>query len=84
MFRTIKMKLVGNVDPLVKTAALYTDACQLALNYGFKNKTHSKNKINAGTYEQTRRQMPQLPSGLVQCARDQAAEMLKRGKCRTL
>lgn len=84
MFRTIKVKLTGNVEPLLETAALYTQACQLALDYGFKNQTCSKNKINTGTYEQTRRQIPRLPSGLVQCARDQAAEMLKREKCRTL
>lgn len=84
MFRTIKVKLTGNVEPLVKTAVLYTQACQLALDYGFKNKTHNKKKVNAGTYTQTRKQIPQLPSALVQCARDQAAEMLKREKCRTL
>jgi hypothetical protein len=30
MFRTVKVKLRDNVDPLVKTAALYTQAYQLA------------------------------------------------------
>lgn len=81
MFRTIKLKLAGDIEPLVRTATLYTQACQLALDYGFKNKTHNKNKINAGTYTRIREKMPQLPSGLVQCARDQASEMLKREGC---
>lgn len=84
MFRTIKVKLAGDVEPLLKTASSYTQACQSALDYGFKNKTHNKNKINVGTYQSIREEMPQLPSGLVQCARDQASEMLKREECRTL
>lgn len=54
------------------------------MDYGFKNKTYNKNKINAGTYRRVREQLPLLPSSLVQCARDQAAEMLKRERCRVL
>lgn len=42
MFRTVKVKLAGNVEPLIKTAALYTQACQFTLNYGFKNKIYDK------------------------------------------
>lgn len=83
MFRTVRVKLTGNTEPLLNTAALYMQASQLALDYGFKNKTYSKKKLNTGTYELVRKRMPLLPSGLVQCARDQAAEMLKREKCRT-
>ena len=84
MFRTVKVKLAGDIEPLVHTATMYTQACQVALDYGFKNKTHNKNKINAGTYMQIREKIPRLPSGLVQCARDQAAEMLKRERLRRL
>lgn len=51
MFRTIKVKLMGNTtEPVVKTAALYTKACQASLNYGFKNKTYNKGNINTVTY----------------------------------
>lgn len=78
------MRLVGNVEPLLKTAAMYTQACQLTLNYGFRNKTCNKKELNAGTYRHVRRKLPLLPASLVQCARDQAAELLKREKCRTL
>lgn len=76
--------MIGDVGPLLKTATMYTQACQLALEYGFRNKTHNKKKLNAGTYRRIREQLPLLPSSLVQCARDQAAEMLKREGCRTL
>jgi putative transposase len=87
MFRTIKVKLAAaesNLEPILRTALLYTKACQIALNYGFKKKTYNKSKINAGTYDQIRQEMPDLPSALVQCARDQACEMLRREKLRTL
>lgn len=78
------MKLIGDLEPLLKTANMYTQACQLALDYGFRNKTCNKKKLNAGTYRHIRKQLPLLPSSLVQCARDQAAEMLKRVGCKTL
>lgn len=84
MFRTIEVKLAGDTGSLLKTAVLYTQACQIALDYGFKNKTYDKNRIDEGTYKTIREQMPQLPSGLVQCARDQAPDMLKREKCKRL
>lgn len=83
MFRTIKLKL--EYDEVLKTTAiLYTKACQTVLDYGFKEKTFHSNKLNKGTYNQIREQIPQLPSGLVQTARDQASDMLKREKCKTL
>jgi predicted transposase len=78
------MKLMGDVEPLLKTATMYTQACQLALDYGFRNKTYNKKKLNACTYRRVREQLPLLPSSLVQCARDQAAELLKRERCMTL
>ena len=84
MFRTIKVQLLGDTTSLIGTAVQYTQASQLALDYGFKNKTHNKNRINAGTYVLVRESVPRLPSGLVQCARDQACEMLKRERCKTL
>jgi hypothetical protein len=57
VFRTIKVKLTGNIEPLLKTAIMYTQVCQLALDYGFKNKTYNKNKNNAGTYRRVREQL---------------------------
>ncbi len=84
MFRTVKVQLGGDTSPLLTTAQMYTSACQIALNYGFEHRTYNKNDINTGTYRVTREKIPQLPSGLVQTARDQASEMLKREQCKRL
>jgi putative transposase len=80
MLRTIKVALPED-DILVQTAIAYNKACQIALNYGFQNKTHSKNKLNRATYRQVRETLPKLPSALVQTARDQASEILRRTGC---
>lgn len=79
----MKLKLDYD-DALRNTALLYTKSCQTVLDYGFKNMTYHSNKLNKGTYKQIREQYPQLPSGLVQTSRDQASDMLKREKCKTL
>jgi predicted transposase len=84
MFRTIKVHLLGNVQPVIDTAMAYRQACQIALDYGFGNKTCNKNKLHAGVYKSTRQQLPTLQSSLVQSARDQACEMLKREKLKRL
>jgi IS605 OrfB family transposase len=83
LFRTIKLKLEYD-EVLKNTAILYTKACQTVLDYGFKEKTFHSNKLNKGTYNQIRQEIPQLPSGLVQTARDQAKDILKREKCKIL
>jgi putative transposase len=85
LFRTTKVKLVNSeIDILFGTAILYRRACQITLDFGFRNKTYNKNKLNTGTYRLIREQMSELPSALVQCARDQASEMLKRERCERL
>lgn len=56
----------------------------MVIDYGYKVRTFNKNKLNSGTYRIIRDRLPQLPSGLVQCARDQASEMLKRNRLTTL
>jgi IS605 OrfB family transposase len=77
MFRTIKVKLPFE-QALFQTAVAFNKACQTVLDYGSKNKTHNKNKLNKATYQQVREAVPNLPSALVQTARDEASEMLKR------
>lgn len=77
MFRTIKVKLPSEPS-LIQTAVAFNKACQIVLDYGSKNKTHNKDKLNKATYHKVRENVPNLPSALVQTARDQASEMLKR------
>jgi len=63
---------------LLQTAIAFNRACQIVLDYGSTNKTHNKDKLNKATYRQVRDAIPNLPSALVQTARDEASEMLLR------
>ena len=63
---------------LVQTAIAFNRACQMVLNYGSKHKIRNKSILNKETYRQVRTEVPNLPSALVQTARDEASEMLLR------
>lgn len=80
MFRTIKVALPADAA-LVQTALAFNKACQIVLNYGSQRRTHSKGALNRATYRQVRESLPRLPSALVQTARDEASEMLRRTGC---
>jgi IS605 OrfB family transposase len=77
MFRTIKVALPCD-NSLIQTAIAFNRACQIVLDYGSQAKTYNKNKLNRETYRTVRAAVPNLPSALVQTARDEASEMLKR------
>ncbi|MHB8372770.1 MAG: RNA-guided endonuclease TnpB family protein, partial [Thermoplasmataceae archaeon] len=77
MFRTIKLKLPYD-SSLLETGKRFREACQIVLNYGFSEHTYNKNKLNRATYESVRKEIPTLPSALVQTARDTASESLKQ------
>ena len=80
MLRTIKVTLPAN-PALVQTALAFNKACQIVLNFGSKRRTYNKKILNRATYHQVREALPSLPSALVQTARDQASEMLRRTGC---
>lgn len=87
MDRTIKLKLgVTQEDQktLKRTMNMFNAAFNEVAKYGFGHKTHSKVSIHHGTYYQIREQYPELPSALVQGARDVACEALKGVKLKTL
>ncbi len=77
VFRTIKVALPCD-NSLIQTATAFNRACQIVLDYGSQIKTYNKNKLNRETYRMVRAAIPNLPSGLVQTARDEASQMLKR------
>lgn len=79
MFRTVNIKIDKSND-LIQTARMFNEACQIAINWGFENKQYNKTRINKATYHIIRDKFPQLPSALVQTARDVASDMLKRSK----
>ena len=82
MFRTIKLKLPYDTS-LLETGMQFREACQMVLDYGFSEHVFNKNKLNRATYKSIRREIPALPSALVQTARDAASESLKQTKLET-
>lgn len=87
MQRTIKLKLqIEEEDKilLLKTMELYTIAFNVSSDWGFKNKTANKIDNHKATYRTIRDLIPELPSSLLQGARDNACEALKSCKCTTM
>ena len=71
-------------DGLLQTAVAFNKACQIVLDHGLEKRTYNKNVLNRDTYNTVRNAVPNLSSALVQTARDQASEMLKRGGFRKI
>ena len=85
MIRSIKVKLeVTNPDALLETFKAYNYAYSVSARWGFDNQTANKIRNHNATYEEIRKEVPELPSSLLQCARDCACESLKRDKCKIL
>jgi IS605 OrfB family transposase len=81
MKRTVKIKLEPDND-LVETIRQYSQIKQITCDYGLKSKTYNKNKLHRWLYKKLRKQFPDMPSAILQTARDVASETLKRTKFR--
>lgn len=77
MFRTIQIRFERTAD-LVQTVSVFNQACQRVLDWGQQNKQYNKTTLHRATYRDIRTDFPLLPSALVQTARDQASEMMRR------
>lgn len=82
MYRTLQIKL-DRSNELVQTARIWNSACQDVIDYGFAAHDYNKTRLNRATYKDLREKYPTLPSALLQTARDQASDMLKRLKFKT-
>jgi IS605 OrfB family transposase len=81
VYRTIKVKLDLDEDSkarALRTMEMYTEAYKIAAEWGFYNKECNKLKVHHATYYPTREIIPELPSTLVESAKDTACEALKR------
>ena len=76
-FTTVIIKL-GKFQELDYTMRTFNKICQQIMDYGWKQKTWNKNKLHYGTYKMLREQYPKFSSAMLQTARDQASEILKR------
>jgi len=81
--RTITVRLEPS-EAIERTVRIFNEATNFFLRLGFHNRTHSKRKLQALGYYEARDRWPALRSSLVQEARDCAADMLKRERCRRL
>jgi len=79
MRRAVKIKLV-NEPALIETICQYSKIKQITCDYGLKKKTYNKNKLHKWLYKKLRKQFPDMPSAILQTARDVASETLKRTK----
>ena len=76
-FSTVIIKL-GRFQELEQTTKVFNQVCQEIINYGWEQKTWNKNKLHYGTYNNIRKKYPKFSSAMVQTARDQASEIIKR------
>lgn len=85
VIRSLRLKLsVDNPDALIQTFSAYNRAFEVCANWGFQNKKSNKILNHHATYDLIRKEIPELPSALLQGARDCACESLKRDKCKIL
>jgi len=77
LFTTIIIKL-GNYNEFKETIKTYNLICQEIIDYGWKQNTFNKNDLHKGTYKILRLKYPKFSSAMLQTARDQAGEILKR------
>ena len=67
-------------NEILETIKQYNTISNLHIKKCFELKTNSKNKLHKALYREVRKQFPKFPSALIQCARDNAVEMLKGDK----
>ena len=80
MIRKITLKLPlpdGDSSALLDTMRAYTSVFSISARWGFENHTWDKVKNHNAPYRVVRDVIPDLPSSLVQCARDCACEVQK-------
>jgi len=79
MRRAVKIKLV-NEPALIETIRQYSKIKQITCDVGLKKKTYNKNKLHKWLYKKLRKQFPNIPSAILQTARDVASESLRKTK----
>jgi putative transposase len=82
---TFKLRLTDqDVEALLDTMRAYTKAFSKSAIWGYENQSWNKVDNHNATYKLVRQSIPDLPSSLVQGARDCACESLKAVKCKIL
>ena len=80
MQRTVSLMLFRS-NELCGTINSYNSVVNCHIDCCLQNKTLNKVKLHHLLYKKIREKYPTFPSALIQCARDNAVEMLKGNKC---
>ena len=79
MQRVISLQL-PKYNELIKTIKTYNQIVNYHISKALEFKTISKKRLHSICYKELREKYPEFPSALIQCARDNAVEMLKSNK----
>ena len=82
MQRTISLR-IRKYPELLDTITTYNQIVNKHIAKSLELKTNSKNKLHKALYKEIRAKHSEFPSALIQCARDNAVEMLKGNKYKT-
>jgi IS605 OrfB family transposase len=77
LFTTISIKLDNFVE-FKETMKIYNQICQEIIDFGWEEGSYNKTTLHNGTYKKLRLKYPKFSSAMVQTARDNAGEILKR------
>lgn len=77
LFTTISIKL-DRYDEFKETMKIYNKICQEIIDFGWEENSYNKTVLHNGTYKLLRLKYPNFSSAMVQTARDNAGEILKR------
>ena len=81
MKKTITIKITPErKEDLLKTMEQYSSIYKAHTEWAIENKTYSKQKAHEALYFLCRNNFSELPSALIQCARDNALESVKSNK----
>lgn len=81
MQKTVKIKIEIEDKPTVlDMMSQYTSMYNDHIEWAFHNKSYSKQKAHVDLYDKLRQKHPDIPSAMVQCARDNAFESVKATK----
>jgi IS605 OrfB family transposase len=83
MQRTIKINLKEDKD-LIKTISIFSKARQYINGVGYNKKINNKYELSKQTYFKVKKLYPNLPTGLIQTARDISFESIKKEKNKKL
>jgi putative transposase len=79
--RTIRLKIQPErPEDMLKLMVSYGELYSTHINWSLTNKTYSKQRAHEALYEKLRSTYPEVPSALIQVARDTALEAIKATK----